>query len=590
MLVNLRIRHFVLVEELELRFESGFNVLTGETGSGKSILVDALSLVFGQRGTADVVRPGAEEAEVQALFDISASPAVRARLAEAGLDAEGELVIRRVVHKNGRSRSYVNGRLCSAKELVELTRELADVTSQHESVALVDPKTHLDYLDRFAGLEGVPEDPTVGGKKAQVRELLSHAVAALATLDERIATLRTRERDRKEREAFLRFQLETIDAVAPEQGELERLGEELGRLKHAEKLRATAVRVTRFLDGEDGGVTDELGRLASELGAAAAIDERLRPSAEEVDQCWNVLSELSRTLGHYLDRLELNPARLEEVQARLYRLEKLARSHGPTLDDVLLTRGRLAGELEEFAAADATLPELLKERVRALETAASLARQLSKRRHDAAKRLAKAIAAELAELGMSGAEVVVGVSPRPKKEGEPEVDGARLTGSGIDRVELLLAPNPGGEPRALGQTASGGELSRVLLALRRALASTGRTERRAGIVVLDEIDAGVGGETADRIGRAVASIASERQVLCITHLASIAAYADAHFVVTKTIADARTTSTAAAVEGAARVAELARMLTGARNGSAERAARDLLSAARRTRTKTARAA
>lgn len=589
MLVLLRIRQFVLIEELELRFEPGFNVLTGETGSGKSILVDALALVFGQRVTSEVVRPGAEEAEVQALFDVTSSPQLMAKLSEAGLGMDGELVIRRVIHKSGRSRAYVNGRVCSAKELCELTRELADITSQHESVALVDPRTHLEYLDRFAGLCG----QAAGESEAEgacERSSLARAVEAVRGLDEQIAQLAARERDRHEREAFLRYQLETIDSVAPETGELEKLSDELLRLKHGEKLRSTATRVTAFLDGEDGGACDALGRLAGELAAAAAIDERLRSAATEVEQCWNVLAEVSRELGQYRERLEVNPSRLEEIQARLFRLEKLARAHGPTLAGVFSTRERLAAELEAFARAEARLPELATEREAALAKAATLARRLSKARHEAAKRLAKAIVGELGELGMNGARVCVEVSGRPPKDGEPVVDGARLGAAGIDRVSLLLAPNPGGEPRPLGQIASGGELSRVLLALRRALATSGQTERRAGIVVLDEIDAGVGGETADRIGRAVASIAGERQVLCITHLASIAAYADAHFVVTKTVSTESTTSTALMVEGATRIAELARMLTGARNGTTKRAARDLLTAAKRTRSRTAKAA
>ncbi|MBM4374050.1 MAG: DNA repair protein RecN [Deltaproteobacteria bacterium] len=596
MLIAIRIRQFILVEELELRLEPGFNVLTGETGSGKSVLVDALGAVLGQRITSDVVRAGAEEAEVEALFDVSASASILGRLAAAGVECDGELVVRRVVHRSGRSRAYLNGRMCSARELVELGRELADVTSQHESVALVDPRTHLDYLDRFAGVEEhAPRAKGPTTAAIPLRAQVAEAHARLLELDSQIASLRARERDRAEREAFLRFQLDAIDAVAPEVGEHERLGEELERLKHGERLRGAASHVLAFLDGEDGGATDELGRLSGELGAAAGIDERLRGPADELAGAWARLREVSRDLGGYLDRLEVDPARVEEVQSRLYRLEKLMRAHGPQLDDVLATRERLARELEEFDAADARLPALTSERTAALEQASTVARALSRRRANAGVRLAEALEAELGELGMRGAVVRIAVTPRPVRDGEAEVDGAALGPAGIDRVELLLAPNPGSSPRALGQIASGGELSRVLLALRRVLGAEGGSaegthERRTGLVVLDEVDAGVGGETADRIGRAVASIARERQVLCITHLANIAAYADAHFVVTKSSDGGTTTSTARALEGPSRVAELARMLTGAKTGSTERAARDLLSAARRARTRPTKAA
>lgn len=590
MLVALKIRQFVLIDQLELRFEPGFNVLTGETGSGKSVLVDALGAVLGQRVTSDVVRTGSQEAEVEALFDVSGCARLLARLTAAGVACDdGELVVRRVVHSNGRSRAYLNGRMCSARELVDIGHELADVTSQHESVALVDPRTHLDYLDRYAGLDD-DGGGDVAAEGARERALLASSHARLVELDEAIEAIRGRERERGEREAFLRFQLEAIDAVSPETGEHERLTEELGRLKHGERLRAAATRVVAFLEGDEGGATDTLGRLAGDLVAASRIDERLRGTSDELVAAWERLREVSHDLGTYLDRLEVDPGRVEEVQARLFRLERLLRAHGPTLEDVLSTRDRLARELDDFEAADARLPELIGERRECLERASKLARSLSRRRTAAALELARAIERELGELGMRGATMRVSVMPRAVRAGEPEIDGAALGANGIDRVELLLAANPGAEPRPLGQVASGGELSRVLLALRRVLASSGRSERGTGLVVLDEVDAGVGGETADRIGRAVASIARDRQVLCITHLASIAAYADAHFVVTKTSTPDRATSTASVLEGAERVAELARMLTGARTGSTERAARDLLGAARKARVRPTKAA
>lgn len=583
MLVALRIRHFVLIEELELRLEPGFNVITGETGAGKSILVDALSLVFGHRVGSDLVRPGADEAEVEALFDIPADSKVVTALRESGLGDEGELVIRRVVHRSGRSRAYVNGRLCSARELVLLSRELADVTSQHESVALVDPRNHLEYLDQFAGLGR-------GAAISRDRAELNSLVVTLQELNLAIATLESKERERRDREGFLRYQLESIEAVAPEADEHEALTQELERLRHGERLRGIAARAVALLEGEDGGLCDELGRVVGDLGAGAAIDPALRSAADELEGVWGQLGDLGRGLADYLDRLELDPARLEEVQARLYAIEKLARSHGPTIADVLLTRDRIQAELDAFESADLRLPELRQERAQVLGKAAVLARSLSKARRSAAQKLGEAVARELSDLGMTGANVVVEVRPTVPKAGEAEVDGARLGSRGIDKVELMLAPNPGVEPRPLGQIASGGELSRVLLGLRRALTSSGGARKRAGIVVLDEVDAGVGGETADRIGRAIASIARERQVLCITHLASIAAHADAHFVVEKRIGRESTTSAAHLVEGADRIAELARMLTGARNGATERAAKDLLGAARRSRARSPRAA
>jgi DNA repair protein RecN (Recombination protein N) len=467
--------------------------------------------------------------------------------------------------------------MCSARELGEVARELADVTSQHESVALIDPRTHLDYLDRFAALE------SARGRMAEV-------VSELSNIDAAIAAVRGRGPDRAEREAFLRYQLDAIDKVAPEDREQERLEEELGRLKHGARLLATASGAVRFLDGDEAGICDELGRIVGELCAAADIDDRLTSAADQAELCWSKLSEVSRDLAAYAERVDVDPSRLDEVQDRLFQLERLTRQFGPTIGEVLTTRARLARELDEVASRDARLPELELARRQQLEVAAALARDLSQRRRKASKRLGKALAHELADLGMAEAEISVLVDDRPPKEGEPTLDGARLTLTGVDRVEIMIAPNRGCEPQPLARVASGGELSRVLLALRRVLATSDPKARSAGIVVLDEIDAGIGGETADRIGRAIGSIACERQVLCVTHLASIAAYADLHFVVTKEVKPRMTTSRAETVDDEKRVAELARMLTGSRTGATERAAEDLLAAARRTRSLPIRAA
>ncbi|WP_437757525.1 DNA repair protein RecN [Sorangium sp. So ce1389] len=564
MLVALRVKNFILMDALELRLEPGFNVLTGETGAGKSIVVGALSLVLGGRASAEQIRPGADEAEIEALFDVRSSDRAMAMLDAAGIASGGELVVRRVVQATGRSRAYLNGRLCTAGELQALAPELADVASQHESVALTDPSTHLGYLDRF-------------GRLVPARSELAADVAELEALSAQLRAARELERGRGEREAFLAFQLQAIDALSPRPGELADLAAERNRLRHAGRLHDITRRAASRLDQGDDAMCDELARLASELQAAAEIDPALDAVARAVDACWTELSEAARQIARYAERAEADPDRLSEIEDRLYRLEGLLRQHGPTIDDVLAARARLAAELEQLAGVESHVAELERRRDALLAVAAERARKLSVKRRKAGEKLGAAISAELADLGMGGARVVVDVAPHGGDRAELVVDGARLGQDGIDRVEFLISPNKGIEPRPLRRIASGGELSRALLALKRVLAECGP----AGLYVFDEVDSGVGGAVADKIGRAIGDVARHHQVLCITHLAPIAAFADAHFVVAKENAGGIAKSSVTRVDKKDRIAEVARMLSGAKvTGASLKAATELIEAAR----------
>ncbi|WP_437678508.1 DNA repair protein RecN [Sorangium sp. So ce131] len=563
MLVALRVKNFILMDALELRLEPGFNVLTGETGAGKSIVVGALSLVLGGRASAEQVRPGADEAEIEALFDVRSSDRAMAMLDAAGVASGGELVIRRVVQATGRSRAYLNGRLCTAGELQALAPELADVASQHESVALTDPATHLGYLDRF-------------GRLVPARSELAADVSELEALSAELRAARELERGRGEREAFVAFQLQAIDALSPRPGELAELAAERNRLRHAGRLHDITRRAAARLEGDDA-LCDELARLASELRAAAEIDPALDDVARAVDGCWTELSDAARAIARYAERAEADPDRLSEIEDRMYRLEGLLRQHGPTIEDVLATRARLAAELSRLSGVESHVADLERRRDALLAVAAERARKLSAKRRKAAEKLGAAISTELAELGMGGARVVVDVALHGGDRAELVVDGARLGQDGIDRVEFLISPNKGIEPRPLRRIASGGELSRALLALKRVLAECGP----AGLYVFDEVDSGVGGAVADKIGRAIGDVARHHQVLCITHLAPIAAFASAHFVVAKENAGGIAKSSVSRVDKKDRIAEVARMLSGAKvTGASLRAATELIEAAR----------
>ncbi len=565
MLLALRVRNFILMDALELRLSPGFNVLTGETGAGKSIVVGALSLVLGGRASAEHVRPGETEAEVEALFDVSEAEGIRARLEASDVYSDdGQLVLRRVVQSNGRSRAYMNGKLCTAGELAALAPDLCDIASQHESVALANPGTHLFYLDRFA-------------KLANARGALAAEVLALEGLVADIKKTLEDERTRGEREAFVTFQLQEIDAVAPRPGEHEELLAERHKLRHTEKLSALVSGASARLDQEEENLCDAVAKLVKDVRSAADIDASLASVADRFEAAYGELVDVARDLGRYAERVEADPSRLHDVEERLYRLEGLLRRHGPTLDDVLAARDRLAADLARMQGAQSRLTDLQAQRDAVLAKTAAQAKKLSARRKEAAERLARSISNELAELAMGGARVLVDVAPLGGDKGDLSVDGARLSRDGIDRVEFLIAPNKGMDPKPLGRIASGGELSRALLALKRVLAEHGP----AGLYVFDEVDAGIGGAVADKIGRAIADVAKYHQVLCITHLAPIAAFAETHFVVSKESAGSVTKSAVRRVDGKERTAEIARMLAGAKVTSAAlQAASELLEGAR----------
>jgi DNA repair protein RecN (Recombination protein N) len=559
MLVSLAVRDFVLIDGLTLELGPGLNVLTGETGAGKSILVDALALVLGGRARPEVIRTGKEAAEVEALFDLSGHPELRKQLEEAELAGDGDLVVRRVVSANGRSKAYVNGRLVPAAQLAAYMRGVVDVSSQHESQTLCDPGTHAALLDAYAGL-------------APTREALSREVSAVLALDRSIADTRARIDQLRAREDFLRFQLHELDELDPRSGEERELEATRDRLRHADKLSSTTRRAADRLDAGDDTLLDALRRIASDLSHVSELDESLAPHVKTMESAIADLEDVARTLGRYADDVEADPARLNEIEERLFKLQRLLRKHGPTTDDLIAHREKLAGELATLDALDAG--DRSEERAALVAAATAQARKLSAARHKAARALGDAIAGELSSLAMGRARIMIDVAPIT--DGEPDGlavaldDGthARLTRGGIDRVEIMIAPNPGEDPRPLRKIASGGELSRALLAIKRVLASPRSKELAvsaapAGLYVFDEVDAGVGGAVAEAIGRKIADVARQHQVLCITHLPQIAAFADVHFAVAKHEETGRTVTVVKKLEGKHRIEELARMLGGA---------------------------
>ena len=550
MLELLRVRAFAIIDELEVQFAPGFNALTGETGAGKSILVDALHLVLGGRAQADAVRTGAEECEVQALFRPRDAAACDARLQELGLPAAGgELVVRRTVHRQGRSRSFVNGALATAAQLQQATRGLLDISGQHEHVGLLDPSLHLDLLDSHAGL---------GDLRARYVE----AFVALSTAESARARLDSDESQRAQRADWLEFQLDELRKADPRPGEDGELQQERRVLAAAEKLRAGAQ--------ESEALLSELGasKAAKRLDELAAIDPSLLPLAQSVRGASAELIEAARELSRYAARAGGDPQRLADIDERLEVLRRLTRKHGGTLASALQRRTDMAAELASLANHDEELARRTEEVRRLAAAARELGEALSRKRRAAAAGFSRAVEHGLASLGMKSA---LDVRFSPAAEGAIEGLGPR----GLETAELLLSANAGEELRSLSRIASGGELSRVLLAVKRVLAESDPVDA----YLFDEVDAGIGGATAEAVGRALCDVAQRRQVICITHLPQIAVFAGKHFTVEKEVRKGRTLSRVGAVEGEGRIRELARLLSGKASDVALQHARELLAGA-----------
>ena len=566
MLNCLRIRDLAIIDELELELGPGLNVLTGETGAGKSILVSALELVLGGKGRAELVRSGAKAGEVEALFDVSEDPNLRQQLRELEMDAEDELLVRRVISACGRTRAYINGKLATQQVLARVTRGLTDISSQHEHHTLSDPSTHLQYLDAFAGA-------------AALRQRVSRAYHAFRQAESALGDFEVRLRDRDARQSVLHSQIAEIESVAPECDEDSELEQECKRMRNVETLLRLSGEAADLLYDRDDAVVVGLSRAARGVAEAAELDPGLAVLASQLESLRSQLEDSARELGRRVRSMRPEPEALQRAEERLYSLSKLKRRYGGSLESVLACLEKSRAELDELGNHSTTREALDLSRAQALEEASSVARALSTQRRQAATRLAAAISHELDSLGMGGARIHVELSAVGGEPGEVAIDGARLSADGLERAEFLIAPNRGEEARSLYRVASGGELSRAMLAIKCVLADLGP----AGMYAFDEIDAGVGGGMAEVIGRKVQSVGQHRQVLCITHLPQIAVFADHHFKVEKVLRGERTLSTVRRLTHKEQQEEIARMLGGLVITSKTRAAaRELLHQARQS--------
>jgi DNA repair protein RecN (Recombination protein N) len=534
----LSIRHLAVIDRLEQEFDQGLNVLTGETGAGKSILVGAVGLLVGGRASSELVRTGEDSASIEAIFET----------------ADREIIVRREISAQGRSRAFVDGALATSAALRALSETLVDLHGQHEHQVLLDPAAHLDLVDEFAGV-------------TDERRGVAEAFAGWRQVRSERDRLMTGEREKASRAEFLSFQLGEIDRANPKPGEDEELSATRQVLANADKLQRLCSDTYTALYEGDQAALPALGIVWRKLGELATIDGRFSPYVEARDAVKSQLEDLAFFLRSYAADIDASPARLQDVEDRLAVLERLKKKHGPSLDEVLARRDRLRRELHDIEHATERAAELEAALHTAAEQYLRAAGALSGRRQRFSAEFARALEKSLAELAMARTRCEVRFTPA--------AGDAQWSDRGIDEAEFYISPNPGEDLRPLAKIASGGELSRIMLALK----TLATTDAPGKTLIFDEVDAGIGGAVADVVGARLQRLANRFQVLCITHLPQIAAYGETHYVISKSVRQGRTLTQVARVTGAEREEELARMISGSEPTAAVRAsAREMLAA------------
>ncbi|MCF6217761.1 MAG: DNA repair protein RecN [Gammaproteobacteria bacterium] len=535
MLSHIQIRNFAIVDLLELDLAPGMSCLTGETGAGKSIILDALSLALGDRAESGVVRHGCDRAEISANFDLRNEPAAQQWLLDHELEMEGECIIRRTLTKEGRSKGYINGRPQPLATLRELGEMLVDIHGQHAHQALLRREQQRDTLDQYAG-------------NNTLLKKIDHAYRHWSQLTQELERLRNDKQERDAKLELLRYQARELENLNPQPDELEQLDKEHQRLAHAHRLLESSQQALHQLQGdEQAALTTQLQRITHELNELQTIDHRLQPICEMLDSATIQMDEAATELRHYQERIEIDPQQLQQLEARLGELHEMARKHNCQPQQLAERLHQLQQQLSDIETAEVKYGSLEEEIATATAHYRTLAEQLTLVRQKAAKKLEKAVTKNLQRLSMNGSRFEIAMTPHH----EPSPQGQ-------ERVEFLICTNPGQPAQPMNKIASGGELSRISLAIQ-VVAS-----RAHGIttVIFDEVDVGIGGGTAEIVGQMLRALGESRQVLCITHQPQVAAQGNQHLQVCKKAGKSSTTTTLVELDQHARIDELARMLGG----------------------------
>lgn len=539
MLVELSIKDFAIIESLTVSFDRGLNIFTGETGAGKSIIMDAISLILGDRATNEIIRTAKEEAQVEAMFDVSGHQGIEGVLCEAGIPSSGELIIKRVVQRAGRNRVYINGSLATLVTLTEVGRLLIDIYGQSEHQSLTRPDEHIEILDSFGGF-------------GKLRAYMAESYREYFSVKKELDSLMTDSKSSADKKEFLEFQAKEITDAALADGEEEDLKKLKERLSNSEKIKNITEEAERLLYSESGSAVERLGAAVKALRDLSTLDDKLANAAKSLEESLYTVEDTASFLRSYSESVEADPDGLENVLARIDLINRLKKKYGGTVSDILKKKEDIENELSSLADYEERLASLEARKKAAREKALEAAVSLTEARTASAGVLEKRIEDEIGGLGMKGAVFEVSI------ETEMNADGTvRFGEKGAERVNFFIATNKGEGLKPLARVASGGELSRIMLAIKSVTAAG-----RVPTLIFDEIDTGVGGAMAQVVGLKLKEVAGANQVLCITHSPQIAAFADRHFGVEKKTASGRTTTSVHALGDAESLEQISRMLGG----------------------------
>jgi len=565
-LSDLVVHNFAIIRHLEISFRSGMNILSGETGAGKSILVGAVNLILGSRASQEMIRTGANEATVEAVFPLPGDTSLKARLQEWGLECSDEVLIRRSINRNGRNRVFVNDQMVTLQQLQQLAKGLVSISGQHENQLLMDPEIHLGLLDAFGGLDPLCQEVGI-------------LYADWSKTQEKLNKLRRFKQEQAVQLEWMRFQLQELESAKLEPDEDKSLEHERNLLRHAATLMEASEGAYQKLYAGRGAVLEQLAEVEKSVETLRRIDPTQEPLLSHLEQARIQIEELAHSLQQYGHRVSFDPQRLAAVEERLALLQRLGKKYGGSVEAMLLRLSELREALGQEENGDLREEQMVKELEQLRQAYLEKARELSRQRREAAEHLSVEVQNTLAALDMSRARFAVSFD---RGGAGANADGTAsdppFTPTGIDRTEFLLSANPGEDLKPLVRIASGGELSRILLALKSLLSRKGEAET----LIFDEVDAGIGGRTAELVGLQLKRLADKHQVICITHLPQIACYGEHHYKVAKETNGEETVTDICILSSKDRVEELARMLGGISISEKTRAhARELLQRAQK---------
>lgn len=534
MILGLTLKNFTIIEDLSVGLSSGLNIITGETGAGKSVIVDAINIILGDKASPDNIKSGKEEAHIEALFDISSDEVIQERLKSSGFDiSSGELLIKRVIYPNARSRVFINGSLSTLTLLSTITQGLVDIFNQHEHQSLLKQENHLKILDNFG---------ETANEVSRLREQYQNYLEAKKELDDLIQS----QKDRFEKEDYLKYQLSEIDGAELQLGEDEKLEAEKLKLINTEKLNSTTQGAYDILYESESSILGSLQRVSDDLLNSAKIDSTLAEIGQSIEKGRLQIQDAAFSLRDYNSELTHDSGRLDIVEDRIHLIGDLKRKYGESVSQIILKRDEIEKELNNIEHFDERVKSLSSESQMLMDELLRLAGKISKKRKQSSKKLTSVLEKELNEVGIKGGQFHI------------EFTDKEISSNGVDDISFLFSANPDEKPKPLTKVASGGELSRIMLVLKEVIA---RVEG-GSVIIFDEADSGVGGAVAEAVGQKIRKLSQSYQVICITHLPQVAKFADSHLAVSKTHNDNKTQVTIKSLEGDERVFELARMIGG----------------------------